>query len=60
MEELLSFARESSEARTWSLAVELARTAQFVEQPSLESDERVFRVIRGPKDSTPMVTLSWR
>jgi superfamily II DNA or RNA helicase len=58
MEELLSFARESSEARTWSLAVELARTAQFVEQPSLESDERVFRVIRGPKDSTPMVTLS--
>lgn len=58
MERLLSFARESSESRVWSLAVELARTAQFIEQPSLDIDERVFRVLRGPRDSTLMVSLS--
>ena len=58
MEELLRTAREAAEARTWSQAVELARTAEFHEQQSLDPDERVFRVVRGPRDPVLTVSLS--
>lgn len=60
MEELLSVARESAEARTWSQAVELARTAEFHEQHSLDPDERVFRLVRGPRDPVLSISLSER
>ena len=58
MEELLRSAREAAEDRTWSQAVELARTAEFHEQQSLDPEERVFRVVRGPRDQVLTVSLS--
>jgi hypothetical protein len=58
VEELFTTAREASEPRTWSLAVELARTAEFIEQGAPDADERVVRIVRGRGDRVVTVTLS--
>lgn len=58
MEELFALARESSEARVWSLAVEMARNSEFVEELANDPDERLVRVVRGRSDKVVTVTLS--
>jgi len=58
MDKLFSLARELATPRSWSAGVEFARTADFQEQRSLDSDERVFRLVQGPRDRVLVVSLS--
>lgn len=58
MEALFSLAKELASPRTWSAGVELARNADFQEQRSTDNDERVFRLIQGPRDRVVTISLS--
>lgn len=58
MERLFALARELASPQLWSVGVELARNAQFQEDSNSTPDERVVRVVRGPRDRIHTVTLS--
>lgn len=58
MESLFKLARELASPQVWSAGVELARNADFQEDDSSSQDERVLRVIRGPRDRIVTVSLS--
>lgn len=59
IEALFSLTREISNPQEWSRGVELARHADFQEQRArADSDERVFRVVQGPRDPVCTVSLS--
>jgi hypothetical protein len=58
MERLFTLARELASPQLWSTGVELARNAEFQEDSSSTPDDRIIRVIRGPRDRIYTVTLS--
>ncbi len=58
MEALFSLAKELASSRTWSAGVELARNADFQEQRCVDTEERIFRLIQGPRDRVITVSLS--
>lgn len=58
MEKLFSIARELASPQLWSAAVEMARNAEFQEISSLDSEERIVRVVQRPRDPVVTVTIS--
>lgn len=58
MEKLLELVRELVPAAIWSAGVELARTSEVVEVPSMNAGERSFRIVQGPQDKAITVALS--
>lgn len=58
MEALFKLAKELASPQVWSAGVELARNADFQEDDSPREDERMLRVIRGPRDRIVTVSLS--
>jgi superfamily II DNA or RNA helicase len=58
MERLFKLARDLASPHVWSLGVECARNGEFYRDEALESDERAWRVVRGPRDRVCRVVLS--
>jgi hypothetical protein len=58
MERLFKLVRDLASPQIWSAGVELARNAEFYPDEALDSDERAWRVVRGPRDRVCRVVLS--
>lgn len=58
MDTIVTIVRESVDARTWSVGIELARNATFQEVAASAPGERLFRLLQGPKDRVISVSIS--
>ncbi len=58
MDNLFALVRDMADKQVWSAGVELARNAVFQEEPKALDVDRVFRIMRGPRDKIVSVSLS--
>ncbi len=58
IENLFGLVREMADKQVWSAGVELARNAVFQEEPQSLDNDRIFRILRGPRDKIVSVSLS--
>lgn len=58
MERLFQLARELASPQAWSAGVEVARNSDFYRDDTQDSDERAWRIARGPRDRVCRVVLS--